>query len=304
MERAENADRPRRMGGGLSADIYEAGDGRCLKVFKPRFYDYADMEYRKTLLAGRLGISVPEMVRLTVTEEGNPAIEMERLPDTDMSGYLKKYPAKCPVILLRLARLVVRLESIPYAYPGEEAAFAAEYLDKKRYTGSLVRKIAQLQGVLPEEFERIRRFYDSIPESGNFVHGDIGPPNVFVSENGRHLRLIDFGLSGFGSWLFDFTTMYEKYYDPMPGKRKWFGAMVMRHVYRYYLWLSLRAGKRGGIRNMRVILDTLGAMVNINRLTACVTFRPETGADAVRSYVRKALRCIDRLPDGVCPPGL
>ena len=290
-----------RIAGGLTADVFLLGSDRVLKVFKPRFYEYAEVEYRKTLLAASLGIPVPRMYALTVTETGAPAIEMERLPGITLSRYFRDHPAGGPVLLVRLARLVVRMERIPYTFSDADAGFAAAYLDKKRFDGSQVGLLAGLPCILPEEFAEIRRFYDSIPESRSFVHGDIGMSNVFVNGQGEPLRLIDFGFSGFGSWLFDFRTMYEKYYEPKYGGC---ADLIRRIAFRYYLRAYLLAGKRRRGRSTAAILNALGAMVNINRIVSCMTDGSGDGEDSIRQYAGKALRCIRALPDGVCPPDI
>lgn len=294
-----------KIGSGLYSDVYLIDDERVLKVFKQPFFKYAEVEYKKTLLAGELGIPVPKVYGVTVTDSGNPAIEMEYVHGLPLKRYLIRHPARYPLLLSKLAELSVRLENIPYIYSEADASFASEQLDKKRFTAIRIGHIAKLGVVLPEEIAIMERFYDSIPESRYFVHGDIGPSNVIVFESGNRIYLIDYGLSGFGSWLFDLTRMYEKYYDTGAGRMSRKRSLISKFVFRYYLWAYLRAAKRSTnisrSMNTKTIIHTLGAMINIERLIACTSFRKENNERIIRIYADRVLECIASLPGGVFP---
>lgn len=300
---SDNADTTKgqlvKIGSGLYSDVYLIDDERVLKVFKQPFFKYAEVEYKKTLLAGELGIPVPKVYGVTVTDSGNPAIEMEYIHGMTMNRYLQKHPSRCTVLLSKLARLSARLQSIPYVYPEAEASFASEYLDKKHFFTAQIDQIAGLDFILPEEVMRMRRFCDSLPESRYFVHGDIGPTNVMVFEKGEQLQLIDYGVSGFGSWIFDLLRMYEKYYDmsARPVSLKWL--LTSHIVFRYYLRAYLRAANRS--TNTSTVMHTLGAIINIERLIAYASYRKENSKDIIRIYADKALACINSMPECVFP---
>ncbi len=289
-----------KVGAGMNSDVYVIGNDRVLKVFKPSRFKKADIEYKKTLIAIRIGIPAPKLYGLSVTENGNPAIEMEYIPGENLYKYLFDHPHRYPFIFYKMARLSARTVSIPCDYPDSEADFAGEYMDIKRSVISQFHHISRFQCVLPEEAARMRRFYESIPESRCFVHGDFDTTNIIVSGKGENLRLIDFGDSGFGSWLFDFLRMYDIYYNPKSGRPGRLRTFVKRLFFRYYLWVYLRVSNKKDL-STAVVLHTVGAMVDIGRLVDLAWYCPETGDEDVRRYADRALKCIDFLPDGIFP---
>ncbi len=292
-----------RIGGGLSSDVFLLGDDRVLKVFRPYFFRNAEKEYRKTRIAGGLGIPVPELYALTRTEDGRAAIEMERIPGTNMAEYMRVHPAEWPSLVHKMVRLSARIHQVSCVYSGEDADFAAARLDLKRGMLSVFSDISRLQCVSPEETRRMLRFYESLPESRGFVHGDFDPSNIIVSGRERTLRLIDYSESGFGSRLFDLQRMYDLHYEPRTLSCSRLRLVMKRLFFRYYLRVFLKNEWRDGSPGTGVVMHTLGAMLNIARLAACATSCPWTVNDDVRHFADRALCCIDALPDGIFPPG-
>ncbi len=289
-----------RLGGGATSDVFLLGNDKVLKVFNQSQHQNAVIEYRKTQIAGELGIPVPKLYRLTVTSDGDPAIEMERIPGMILNDYLRKHPERYPFILYDMVRLSARMHSFSYTPSENDASFALEYLDVKRNVNSRICQIAQLNGIFPEEISRMQRFYESIPESNGFLHGDFDPSNIMISESGGYLFPIDFCDSGYGSWIYELYRMYTLHYEPKPGSYGCLWLMMKRLLFRYYLWIFLRI-EHTGIK-AAAILQILGAMTNIERLVAYASSSSEIGNDNVRRCADRALKCIASLPDGVFPP--
>ena len=289
-----------RLGGGSTSDVFLLGNDRVLKVYNQSHYKKAEIEYKKTLLAGELGIPVPKMYSLTTTQNGNPAIEMERVPGMILNDYLSKHPERYPFILYDMARLSVRMNRLNYTFSEDDAAFAQEYLDIKHYVCSRICQISRLSCVSSEEVGRMQRFYESIPESRGFLHGDLDPSNIMISEDGNHLLPIDYGDSGYGSWLFELLRMYTIHYDPKHGSYGRLRLLIKRQLFRYYLWAFLRI-EHTGIK-AATVLQILGAMTNIERLVAYSSSSSEFRNDEIRRCADRALKCIDSLPHGIFPP--
>ncbi len=288
-----------RLGGGLSADVFLLWNDRVLKVFKPLYYGNADIEFRKTRMAEELGVPVPKLYGLTVTEEGAPAIEMERVRGMNMSKFLRRHPERYLLLIYKLALLSSRLHSFWYDGPWQDEIFAEQYMDAKFFFTSRIPGIARLQGLFPEEVEEMLRFVESIPESRCFLHGDLDPTNVMVSEDGKKLVAVDFKDSGFGSWIFDLRRMHRMYYEPKVGRSEWIKSVVKRLVFRFYLYTVLRTEKRS-IR-FADAMRVLGALCYINELIGIASEPAEAGSGMVRKYADRALKYIHSLPGEICP---
>ena len=240
------------------------------------------------------------MYSLTTTQDGDLAIEMERVPGMILNDYLRKHPERYPFVLYDMARLSSRMNRLSYTFSENDAAFALEYLDAKRNVNSRICQISQLNGIFPEEISRMQRFYESIPESNGFLHGDFDPSNIIINENGGHLRPIDFGESGYGSWIYELYRMYTLHYEPKPGSYGCFRLMMKRLLFRYYLRVFLRI-EHIGIK-AAAVLHILGAMTNIERLVAYASSSSVFRNDEIRRCADRTLKCIDSLPDGIFPP--
>lgn len=289
-----------RLGRGSTSDVFLLGNDRVLKVYNQSHYKKAEIEYKKTLLAGELGIPVPKMYSLTTTQNGNPAIEMERVPGMILNDYLRKHPERYPFVLYDMARLSARMNRLSYTFSENDAAFARKYLDIKHYINSRICQISRLKCVSSEEFGRMQRFYDSIPESRGVLHGDLDPSNIMISESGGRLLPIDYGDSGYGLWIFDLLRMYVLHYETKPGRYGRLRLLMKRILFRYYLWAFLRI-EHTGIK-AATVLQILGAMTNIERLVAYSSSSSEFRNDEIRRCADRALKCIASLPDGVFPP--
>ena len=288
----------KKIGGGSSSNVYLLGNGRVLKVYNSEHYKKAEIEYKKNILISNLGIPVPKTYGLTFTAKGEPAIEMEYIPGVSLSEYIHKHPYKYPFILYKMARLSAKIGSISFDYPDADTDFALKHLDKNLWISFYINKVDQIQIISQEEISRIKRFLGSIPESRCFLHADYDPSNFIINDRDGQIRLIDFGESGFGPWLFELWRMYSMYYDPdlRRGGKLW--NWMTRQVFCYYLWIYLRLSKRSKNINTAIVLCALGALNNIKRLIIKLN-NSETDTSAVRSYVDRALKCIDSLPGGL-----
>ncbi len=288
------------LGKGESADIFRFGNDRVRKVFKPGFFAKADPEYRKTRIARNLGLPAPELYGMTRAEDGNPVIEMEYIPGMAMSRYMAYHPASWSFLIHGMARLSAQMHSVSCDLTGEDAAFASETMDVRAWTVSHMSRITALRCILPEEFARMQRFFESVPEEKCFLHGDFDPSNIIVSEDGKHLRVIDFGDSFIGPWMYELHRMYTLHYDLRSRRAGVLRAMAKRCFFRYYLRILLRTENR--TQSEADVLNAVGAMVNIKRLISCASPKSGVGEADARRFADTALKCIDALPDGVFPP--
>ncbi len=291
-----------KCGEGMTSEVFLLDNNRVLKVFKPNYYENAAVEYKKTLLAGKLGVPLAKVYALTNTENGNPAIEMEYIPGTPLNKYIKYHPLKLPGIIKKMAIIAAKLSQIPcseYLHPDIEESFVVDHLDNKRYVTSRISLIEQLNNVSDAEVNKMKRFYESIPEDRTFVHGDYNLTNIIISDINGDFRLIDFGGSGFGSWLFDLLGMYSAYYDPITIKGRNLRKVIKHGFFRFYLWVFLRKINKSKVISKITVIRTLGAMLSINRLIKCVTFHPSKNLVLARQYADEALACIDSLQNGI-----
>lgn len=89
-------------------------------------------------------------------------------------------------------------------------------VDPARFTpvkaGSLY-AVNKLAGVCtPEEIDKLRKLYESIPDRFTFIHGDCHPGNAMV-QNGEFV-FIDLMTCGCGHPIFDMSSMCSIYHNP------------------------------------------------------------------------------------------
>ena len=283
----------KKVGTGWTATVFFAGNGKVIKEFKPQFRNNAAVEYRKTIWARSLGIPAPEAFELCETGNGNQAIVMEYVEGEPSDKYLREHPARWFACLGKIAKLSVEMHS-HIAY---ESEIDVNYRDMKGFVLRRMRLISRLPEVLPDEIGEMRRFYEGIPASCCFCHGDYRLKNIVVSPSGE-VRAIDFGGCGFGSWLFDLLGLFCDLYRPYAARGFNPRLVAKRLLFRFYLNRFL---KDTGNKNIGAVIATLGAMAGIDLLIKHADYGEGKGTVDVRDCADRTLAYIRSLPDGRFP---
>ena len=190
------------IGTGANATIYRIDRDTIVKVFNPDVSEQMiQAEYQQSKNAFLSGISTAISYD-TVQVGGRTGMVYELLDAKDLLTVLKGDREHLEEHIRRFARFVRdmnRIEVDPAGFPPI----------RQRFTASLQR----LEGSsTPEEIEKLRELFETIPDRNTFIHADCHPGSVMV-QNGEFI-FIDLLSSGCGHPIFDLSSMCLLYHMP------------------------------------------------------------------------------------------
>jgi Ser/Thr protein kinase RdoA (MazF antagonist) len=163
--------RAKLIGKGLTADVYECGEGRLLKLFFGAVTrEHAEWEFRVTKAVRDAGIAAPAAYELAEVE-GRLGIVFERLRGTTLYREVQSKPWK----LFWAAQLLGRLHATLHQHR------APEWFPRQR---EQIEHWMSLAPISEERRAEIRAGYAAIPEGDRICHGDFHPENVFITPEG------------------------------------------------------------------------------------------------------------------------
>ena len=160
------------IGSGRTAEVYELGPGRVLKLyfdFIPR--EAVERELAGTEAATRAGIRAPKVYGLE-REEGRIGIAMERLDGETLLDRITRRPAEAFAAVCLLADLhaAMRRSSPGPGLPRQRAALASG--------------IERAEGLPRPEKDEILARLDLLPDGESICHGDLHPGNILMTLEG------------------------------------------------------------------------------------------------------------------------
>ncbi len=203
-------DQPRRYAGG-SMPVFALGGDHVVKLFPPPFRRNCDNE-RDALrfLAGRLAVATPALRAFGDLDDW-PYLVMSQLPGRRMD---EVWPSLGRAARLRLAGRVGAMIAELHALPagGDTLPFAHivwdAFIDAQR-AGCAARQAGR--GADPAWVQRIPDFLASLDladgSSPVFLHTEVMPDHMLVSDDGRLTGLVDFEPSMIGGREYEFASV-------------------------------------------------------------------------------------------------
>ena len=197
-----NVERLPIIGAGATAKVYRIDRETVVKVFKPNTsMQIIRQENERSKNAFLNGI--PTAISYDLVKVGDCYGSVYELLDAqDFLTILENDKAHLDENIARFARAIKamhRIEVDPAKFPPTKQ-------------GSLT-ALPMLGGVCtPEEIDKLRRLYETIPDRNTFLHADCHPGNVMV-QNGEFV-FIDLMTCGSGHPVFDLGSMCTVYHMP------------------------------------------------------------------------------------------
>lgn len=156
---------------GNTAEVYEWGPGRVLKLYRPGMgAGLCQQEFAAAVAARAVLARVPAVYE-QIEVGGRPGIVYQRIEGESMLDFLQAHPEKWRAKLLCLAGLHVEINSqSPVGLPTLHHRLAVEVRRSKELT----------------EAERgaVLRRLEALPPGGWLCHGDFHPGNVLLAAGG------------------------------------------------------------------------------------------------------------------------
>lgn len=212
---------------GRSAEIYDWGEGRVLKLYFKDFPESdVDLEYLNTCEAFRLGCTPMECFG-KVECDGRYGIILKKIPGISMT----KMPEKNPLILFKAGRIIA----------GQHAMVQNKHTDA---LPDLREKAAAcLDGeafafLSAERKEKLRRYILSLPAGDSVIHLDFHTENILM--NGKDVTVIDWMTAAKGVPQAEVAMMYFLHHhaELFPGSSKAqlaFYTAVRTFIYKSFL---------------------------------------------------------------------
>ncbi|SFB60038.1 Phosphotransferase enzyme family protein [Cohnella sp. OV330] len=158
-----------RIGIGRTAEVYEYGEQRVLKLYHPGLSEeQAEMEYRACQAACRAGLPVPEPLEL-VRHDGRPGIVFEKLAGVTMLAALALGESSVAREAERMAQLQSRVHRV-----------SVQGLPSLK--SSLIERIAHTSLLTDEEKKRLASLLSDLPDGDRLCHGDFHPDNILLGD--------------------------------------------------------------------------------------------------------------------------
>lgn len=185
---------------GRTACVYDMGEGKALKLFKPSIpYRTIHKEFVLMKTAHNCGIPAPGSYEI-VRSEGRYGILMDKMPGIGLETLIRERPEERAALISGFAESVKALHQISMA--------DVDTLDIREESiclcGELDRNYCS-----EEEAKMIQSVFECIPHAESFVHGDCHPGNVIM--HNEDIKYIDLMFSGKGHPVFDLLGMYAHY---------------------------------------------------------------------------------------------
>ena len=188
------------IGKGKTACVYDMGDGKAVKVFRPSI-PFAMIRQELVLTQAAVSYGIPVPVAYEIVRSG-PAygIIMDKVPGEELEKVISMHPDDRKKLIIRFAENVKRLHQV---------RVQDERLPDVKAVSLL------LAGQLPSTFcsgddaQKIHAVFERLPDMDTFVHGDCHCGNAMIADG--KIQFIDMMLSGKGHPVFDLLCMYSHY---------------------------------------------------------------------------------------------
>lgn len=162
--------RGERVGTGRTAEVWEHGEGRIIKLYHGEFPEqYVEREYLISKYVYEQGIHTPEPLEL-VTAEGRKGIVFQQIRGRSLLELISGKPWKVATYARKMASLQHNL----HTFEGSDAIGAQK--------AELKKNIISAPMLTMEEKSAVLARLESLPEGNKLCHGDFHPDNVLLNE--------------------------------------------------------------------------------------------------------------------------
>ena len=187
------------IGKGAYGTVYRLDEDTVVKKYEsPEALSMIENEKKLAKLAFVAGI--PTAISFDIVKIGNTfGSVFELLKAKTFNDLIKEKPSEADETIRKYTKLIKQVHSISLA-PGTLPSAKAEYL----------KKLDNIHPLLSDElYERMKEFYDSLPEDDHVIHGDLQMKNIMLS--GDEPMLIDMDTLSQGLPIFDLGGIYLAY---------------------------------------------------------------------------------------------
>ena len=187
------------IGKGAYGTVYRLDEDTVVKKYEsPEALSMIENEKKLAKLAFVAGI--PTAISFDIVKIGNTfGSVFELLKAKTFNDLIKEKPSEADETIRKYTELIKQVHSISLA-PGTLPSAKAEYL----------KKLDNIYPLLSDElYERMKEFYDSLPEDDHVIHGDLQMKNIMLS--GDEPMLIDMDTLSQGLPIFDLGGIYLAY---------------------------------------------------------------------------------------------
>jgi uncharacterized protein (TIGR02172 family) len=220
----------KRINEGVTATIYEWGDGRVLKLLNPgEPQKWAEYEYRMTHAAHEAGLPVPTVDEFT-EYNGRHGIIMERIRGLDMQQCMMRKMWKMDYHARILAELQTKINATKAPEEAQPIHQRLEY------------SISTEKSIPPAMKESVRRVLKELPYGDTICHYDLHPGNIMMSPR--------------GPVIIDWSAMAKG--DPMAdAARTWCLCTYSsgRTLLRTIVFILLKSFNKAYLRHYRSLID-------------------------------------------------
>lgn len=187
------------IGKGAYGTVYRLDEDTVVKKYEsPEALSMIENEKKLAKLAFVAGI--PTAISFDIVKIGNTfGSVFELLKAKTFNDLIKEKTSEADETIRKYTELIKQVHSISLA-PGTLPSAKAEYL----------KKLDNIHPLLSDElYERMKEFYDSLPEDDHVIHGDLQMKNIMLS--GDEPMLIDMDTLSQGLPIFDLGGIYLAY---------------------------------------------------------------------------------------------
>ena len=196
------------LGKGRTANVYDMGNGKALKLFMPGIpFAIIRKELIQTRAVHAAGVPVPKAYEM-VRSGDSYGILMDRIQGEQLECVIRDHPEDRRELIRSFAESVKALHHIRIS--GPDLPDVRD--DSIRYSEQLGREFCT-----EEETDRIRRIFEYMPKADTYLHGDchtgnavIHTGNAATAPEGK-IQYYDLMFSGKGHPVFDLLAMYSHY---------------------------------------------------------------------------------------------
>ena len=155
---------------GRTAEVFEFGEGKVIKLFRKEFSSDAQWDYQVTEAAAKIFSGAPKVYG-KAEHGGRPGIIFEKLEGHSCLKEITAKPWRTAYAGKKLAEVQAAMHQVP-----------AEGLREQKV--GMIHALNRVKELTDSEKNRIIEYLNKLPEGRALCHGDLHPDNLFFSQRG------------------------------------------------------------------------------------------------------------------------